>query len=150
MNNNNIVIDIRDGQATKNTQVQTVDSPTKHSPETQSVVGNSKVAQAAAIALAKRAIMDHTSRIGDRTGQRSRQASIDNAMSIAGIGMNLLIGAKVGGVVGFGVAAAYSGYQSITASIDIMRKREEEESRRDYYRSYAIMANRSNRSGGSL
>ena len=150
MKNNNININITTESPAKNTQVKSADNPTRHSPETKRVADNTRIMRAAGLALGKRAIMDYTSRAGDRTGQRARQQNINNAMQVGNVAVNLLIGFKVGGVAGLGVAAAYSGYQSITANLDIQREREENEMRRDYYRSYAIMANRSNRSGGSL
>jgi len=151
MNNNNIEITVNTSQRTQNTQTQVNNqSPTQHSKETASVSQSGRLMQAAGLALGKRAVMDFTSRIGDRTGQRAMQQNINNAMNIASVGANLLIGAKVGGVAGLGIAAAYSGYEAVKYNLDIAQRREEQSMKRDYYRSYAIMANRSNRSGGNL
>lgn len=142
----NIEIHVNQQMPEKRTQVQAdVGSPTSHAPA--KIGASSRVVQAAGLAIAKKAVTDYSSRIGDRTGQRARQQNITNTMNVVGTVTNLLIGAKVGGVIGFGVAAAYTGYSALTTHTDVMRQRAQEEQRRDYYRSYAIMANRG-RAGG--
>ncbi len=148
--NRNIEIHVRTDTPDKKTQVQQDnDAPTKHPPENQNVIKNARMLSAAGLAIGKRAAMDYSSRIGDRTGQRGRQQRISNAMNVASTLTNLAIGAKFG-IVGFGIAAGYETYNAITRNIDIDRDRSQEEVRRNYYRDYAIMVNRSGRTGGAL
>lgn len=132
------------------TQVNTQASPTQHSSSVKEKSSDSKVMKAAAIGLAKRAIVDVSTRYGSNTGKQNQQRKINTTMNIASAATNVGVGIVAGGVAGGAVGLAYTGYQEAVQAFDVTQQRSDEEKRREYYRSYANFVNKNNRSGGSL
>lgn len=113
-------------------------------------VDNAKLVQVAIIGLAKRAANDVVSRIGEYTGKRAVQQRVDNVNKFVGVGLNIFLGFKVGGVYGAIAGAAVSGYQYGIEIIDSNRNIIEEEQKRTYLRNLYGNINSYNRSNGNL
>jgi len=111
---------------------------------------NAGLVKAAVIGLGKRALTDAVSRIGNYTGQRGRQQSLENISQFIGIGANIAIGFKVGGVYGALAGVAVSGYQVALDVLDNNYDIKMQEKQRQYLKDFTMIANRNNRTEGAL
>lgn len=111
----------------KPTQVNpSTSKPTQLNDSNKKQINHSAIVGAAAIQLSKQAITANLSRIGDKTGNRGQQTSINNAMMVLNTASTLAtgalsgfaIGGAVGGAVGLGVAGTKIAFDMYQQKID--------------------------------
>lgn len=142
---------VNNGQMVQPTQPNNnIPGGTEQSKSDKALQQTNGMIRAAGIGIAKKALNDSLTRIGQYTGSAGLQNNVNNVMKGVNNGITIAMGFAAAGFIGGAIATAYSVYDTILNSLDYYNEINTENAKRSYHRDYVMASNSNNRQGGML